>query len=127
MLGNLQKFAEALGLQNAYPANPQSFRTGRQPEILHSAAGAVQVGGANGVAANDRGAKAGTIASDANIQRRIQDTFQFQRQIFFTALRIERRRRPYAFHLNVGADFLPGETILDHNKIPRLHEADRAG
>jgi len=52
----------------------------RQPEVLHRAAGAVDIGLGDAVATEDL-APARRIAGDAHIERRLNDAFQLQREV----------------------------------------------
>src|ERR1700677_3744759 len=68
-------------VEDAYPANADVFRARREPQVLNRQAGAEKVGQRLGRPSEDERCIAATIASHRQVQRRLQDSFQFETRI----------------------------------------------
>jgi len=117
---------QARHLEDADPADPDPLGTRGQPEILHRAAGAVDIGLGDAVATEDLTA-ACRIAGDAEIERCFRDAFQLQREVVRAARFVVEAGRRLALALEQGPDRRAGLGTFDDEEVPRLHEADRAG
>ena len=114
-------------VQNADPSHPDTFSPRSQPEILDGATGAVQIRLAHRRTPQHMRAAALAAAGHTEIDRRFLDPFELQASIEGRAgpcisrgrLGIRLGEKPFHSALR--------RALTDDNKIPRLHEADRAG
>lgn len=125
--GDTEHLLQRRMIQDAHPSHSDPLSTGREPQILNRAAGAVEIGVAHGRAPQDMSAAPLASARDTEIHRRLLDPFQLETSIEAGSGSCVSGRR-------FGIDFVkqrPDRPLrghfFDHHKIPGLHEPDRAG
>lgn len=96
-----------------------------QPQVLNRAHGAVEIHVGIVGSAQNHVAIAGAVAGDADVERRLADTFEFQRLVFGPPFLGEH----FDSLLIGGIEGLPdcgaARPCADGDEIPRLHEPDR--
>jgi hypothetical protein len=114
-------------VENADPANPDTFRSRGQPEVLDGTAGAIQIRVAHRGTAQHMMASPLAATGHANIDRRLLDSFELQTPI-------EGRLGTFIVHgrlsIRLPEELLHGalrRALTDDDKIPRLHEPNRPG
>ena len=80
VVGDAQDLAKLGKLEDADPSHADPLAAGSQPEVLDGAAGGVDIGFRHRVAAQDY-LGPGWVAGDAQVDRRLEDSFQLEGQV----------------------------------------------
>lgn len=84
MRRNVQDVSNVVFLVKADPAHTEPFGASGKPHVLNGAGGGHQVGFGNGISPKDMGPAAGRIGRDADRERGLHKTFDFDaKEAFF--------------------------------------------
>ncbi len=123
MTGNPEQRPDIILAVERHPADSDPLRARRQPQVLDRQAGAVQVGVADRVAAEDLAARL-AVAADADAERRLADPLDLEVEVLArTLVEVPRLGQPLArgerLHRGLRA------FVADHDEPPGLHQSDR--
>src|SRR5205823_12247276 len=119
-----EQLAQVVGAVEADPADAQSLGASRQPQVLHRARRAVDVGLGDRAAAAHLDARVAWVAAHAHAERRLDDALD---------LLVEELARALGEAVRLAQPLAPPEAadrharaeLADDDKPPRLHQPDR--
>src|SRR5206468_11925434 len=121
---NPEELAQVVGAVEADPADAESLGAGGQPEVLHGARRAVDVGLGDRAAAEHLDAGVARVAAHAHAERRLDDALD---------LLVEELPRALGEAVRLAQALAPGEAadrharpeVANDDEAPRLHQPDR--
>ena len=124
MLRDAQNLTQLRAFQDADPTHSDAFSASRQPQILYGAACGINVRFRRRVSPQHFAGPC-RVAGDANVHRRLHDSFQLQRQVLRTTWFVEELRGSPTLAFK-KVFYLQADIGIGHeHEVPRLHEPDR--